>query len=231
MRQEDRVVLDIGAAQVGQPGNIVEAGKKVVGGAGAQHGRAHMTQLVGTVHHGERRRVHEDRGVGAAGPFGPDSGRQVEVGAQRGAHRAKALAEVFGAGDVQTVARDRNHIARAQLLCQPRDMFGSVRHPQPHQGQAAAGKFLFRLGEVAGIGPQAAPGGRDDQGAGGPREAGQPFPGLPARRQVLGEVGVGGGDDDGGDAFAGHGGAKDFKTGGDGLGSHSLMVKRQLRFV
>ncbi len=223
--QEHRVVVDVPTAEVGQPGDVVQARDNVMRGACATHGRAHMAELVGAVDGGERGPVGENRRVRTTRALRPGNGRQVEVGAQRRAHRRQPLGQPFGTRQRQAVTRHGHGIACADLLDQPADMFRRVRHVQFHQGQAAAGQFGLRLGEVPGIGPHAAAAGGDHQGAGRPGKARKPLPGLPARGQVLGEVRVGRGHDDGGDACVGHGGAQGLETGGDGRIGHFAMVK------
>jgi hypothetical protein len=73
-----------------------------------------------------------------------------------------------------------------------------------HQADFGAGQFLLGLRVVAAVGPDAGkvPGG--DEGADRAGEARHPFAAAPTAGQVFGQVGIGGGDDEGVDMVARH---------------------------
>jgi hypothetical protein len=194
---EDRVALHIAAAQVQQPGHVVHGRDQVVAGANAGHRRPHARQLVGAAHGGLRRQVLVDGGEWQAGAVVPGGLQQVEVGAQLDALAAQARAQRVGQRQAQHLAVHGQRLAGLKGLRQPVDVLRGGARGHLLQRDAAAGELGLGLGPVAAVGEQRGAVARDDQAADRAGEARQPLPALPALGQVLGQVGVGGGNEHG----------------------------------
>ena len=195
--QEHRVVADVRAAQVEQPGDVVDAGDQVVGDAVPRHRLADLPELVGAADGGLRRGVLVDRGVGQAGALVPGVVDQVERGVDAHALGAHRRAQLLRERQSQHLAVDDQRLARLQAFRQPADVLHRCAGGNLEERDAAAGKFTLGLRPVAAVGEELRVVERDDQRAHRAGEAGEHLARLPAARQVFGEMGVGRGDQDG----------------------------------
>ena len=203
VRQEDRVVGDIVAAQVGEPGDVVQRRDQVMGRALFLHGGTHAGQLLGGRFRHEFRRMHHHRLGRQRGALRPDAGQQVRIGPQLDALGHEGLLQLALGCTRQHVGRHPHHGPLAQGLGQG----FHVRAPSAQLLQLNAGACQLRRGllPVAAIRPQVRRGGRDHQRAHRAREARHPAPALPVLGQVFREVRIGRRDDPGIDALFLHG--------------------------
>ena len=205
MANEHRVVIHVRAAQVQQPRNVVHRANEMHVGTVRAHGVSHLRQLVGAGHAGLGRDVFIDLRVGQAGAVGPDVVQQVRADFQRGAGRGGSGRQGAERPQAQHLTIDADDVARAGIGGQPVDMARRGRQRDLHQLHARASQLRLGLHPIAAVHPQAGEIGRDDKGSHRPREARQPAPSLPARRQIFGQVRVRGRNDIGGQAAAAHG--------------------------
>ena len=203
VRQEDRVVGDIIATQIGEPGDIVQRRDQVMGRALFLHGGAHAGQLLGSSFRHEFRCMHHHRLGRQRGALHPDAGQQVRIGPQLDALGHEGLLQLALGCTRQHVGRHPHHGPLAQGLGQG----FHVRAPpaQLLQLNAGAGQLRRGLLPVTAVSPQVCRGGRDHQRAHRAREARHPAPALPVLGQVFREVRIGGRDDPGIDALFLHG--------------------------
>ena len=206
--QEDGGAGDVVPAQVEQPSDVRQAREQMDGAPGVLHVGAEPGELVAAAPAGPPR-IHGPDGPGGAGrPVGPDLADEVEpvldaraappreggvAGAGPGVHAAAVEAE--GLAVLETVAEevlDGGH-PRLALL---------------HQADAGACELVAGLEEVPPVGPQSGPLGEDEEGPGGPGEAGDPGAAGEVVADGFAAVWVGGGDEVGVDAARGHGGAE-----------------------
>ena len=154
-------------------------------------------------------RIHGPDGPGGAGrPVGPDLADEVEpVLEARAAPPRQGGAAGAGPG-VHAAAVEAEDLAALETVAEEVLDGG---HPGPallHQADAGACELVPRLEEVPPVGPQSGPLGEDEEGPGGPGEAGDPGAAGEVVADVFAAVGIGGGDEVGGDAVRGHGGAE-----------------------
>ena len=197
MAQEHRVVLHIGASQVQQPGQVIQRGNPVVGGALGAHLLAHTGQLVGTRRGSMGQGVLVHRRRGQAGAVGPDAIQHVHLCEQLPAGRTQCVTQLLGLRQAHHRAVHGQGGLRgtvragglAQSL-QPAHIGGRGRTFQLHQGHAAAGQFGLGLFPIAAVREQRRLRGRHQQRARRAGEAAQPHPALPPLRQVLRQMRV-----------------------------------------
>ena len=79
IRQENRVVWHVAAAQVGNPGDIVQAGYQVMVGTGCLHGLADAFDFLGSAFGHKLGFLGEYGFIGCAGAVGPDVVQQINV--------------------------------------------------------------------------------------------------------------------------------------------------------
>ena len=220
--EEDRVVADVGTAQVEQPGDVVDGRDDVVGRAGVAHGAAHALEPAAARFGRFGTGVLVDRGAGRRGTVVPGVGEDVEIAAQVDAVAAELALEVAGGAEAEHVAVDRDRVACLQLPAEPVDVLGRERRGDPDEVDAAVGQLVLGLDPVAAVGEQRRVVERDGQRAHRAGEAGRPLAALPALGKVLREVriarrdqrrGAMGVAQDVADAF-------DAKAGGRGSGVH-----------
>lgn len=206
VRNEYRIEVDVGAAQVEQPREIVERRHEMPLRALRVHRAADVGQLARARRVGLRRHVLEHRIAGQPRPLGPDRIEQVDVGTQRDAARTQRGRQPARGRDAEHGAVDPNRRARRHVLREPVDVRRALlpaRHL--HQLHARARQFGVGLHPVAAVDPQPREVRGDDQRADRTREAGQPAARLPAFGQVFGQVGIGGRHEIGGQVLADHG--------------------------
>ena len=132
----------------------------------------------------------------------PDLVEQVDVGAQRDAGRIERALQHLRRGEAEHLAIDRQRLAGAQGLHDPVDVVRRRGGGDLHEFDARAGEFPLGLPPVAAVGKERRAVERDDQRGHRPGEARQPFPPLPALRQVLRQVRIACGHQHGGQAVA-----------------------------
>ncbi len=197
-------------------------------GAELAHRLAQARKLFRARDAGPGQRVLDYRRCRQGRAIRPDLAGQVEVGAHGGAGLRQPVFDLVPGGDRHAVPGHRQHVAVMQLLLQPFQMLGRVRHAQLHQRDAAAGELLLGLREIARVGPQSGLLAANDEGAGRSVETGQPCPRRPVRRQVFGQMRIGTGNEHGSDAVLLHGHAQGGETGGDGI-VHPVMLAGAIR--
>ena len=210
VRQEDRVVGDIVATQIGEPGDVVQRRDQVMGRALFLHGGAHAGQLLGGRFRHEFRRMHHHRLGRQRGALRPDAGQQVAIGPQLDALGHEGLLQLALGCARQHVGRHTHHRALPQCLGQRFHVRASP--TQLLQLDAGAGQLRRGLLPVAAVGPQVGRGGRDHQRAHRACEARHPAPALPVLGQVFGQVRIGRRDDPGINALFLHGLAQRGQT-------------------
>jgi len=82
MGQKYGVVLNIGAAQVEQPGDVVKGRYEMVRGAALAHGGAQGGEFVGARGGSVWRCGLKHRRCGQGGAIRPQGGKHIEIGAQ-----------------------------------------------------------------------------------------------------------------------------------------------------
>ena len=203
VRQEDRVVGDIVATQIGEPGDVVQRRDQVMGRALFLHGGAHAGQLLGGGFRHEFRRMHHHRLGRQRGALRPDAGQQVRIGPQLDALGHEGLLQL-------ALGRTRQHVGRHAHYRPLAQGFGQGFHMRASPTQllqldAGTGQLRRGLLPVAAVGPQVRRGGRDHQRAHRTREARHPAPALPVLGQVFGQVRIGRRNDPGINALFLHG--------------------------
>ena len=191
MGHEDRVVGHVGAAQVEQPGHIVNGGDEVVAGASCGRSGAHMGELVLAADAGLRRQVLEDRGCGQAGAVFPGAGDHIHMSVQVQVGGLQRAPDLLGQGQAQHLTVHRQRLAGLQVLDDPVDVVGGRGRHDLDQGDAGAGQFGLGLRPVAAVGKQGGAVQRHHQGGHRARETRCPLAALPAVGQVFGEMRIG----------------------------------------
>ncbi|MNQ76515.1 hypothetical protein D3C85_913580 [compost metagenome] len=190
MADEYRVVVHVRAAQIEEPGDVVQRGDEMHVGAVRAHGLADLGQLVGAGDTGFGRHMFVDAGAGQARPVRPDLVQQVLADFQRGAGSGGSGGQGAECAQAQHLPVHADDLARLGIGGQPVHMAGRGGQRDLHELHAGAGQLRFGLHPVAAVHPQAGKVGRDHQRADRPREARQPTPPLPAGRQVFGQMRV-----------------------------------------
>ena len=191
--QEDRVVVDIRAAQAGDPGDVVDGRDQMVAGAVAGQAGAHRRQPLGTRHRRVRRQMLAHRRGRQAGAFRPGLGHQVEVGAQADAVALQRAGQHLRRRQAQHRRVDRQRLAGRERGGQPVDGVRGRAGGDLHQLDRRAGQLGLGLRPVAAVGEDRGAVARDHQRAHRAGEAGKVSPALPALGQVFGEVRIAGG--------------------------------------
>ena len=145
MGQKDRVVLDIGTAQIEQPGDIVDGGDEMVAGSGQLELRAHQGQLVSARNGGLRRQMLVDGCAWQTGTVGPGGLDQIDVAAQIDASALHGCTKHLCQGQTQHLAVHRQRFTRLQLPGDPFDEMGSGAGRDFHQRDAGAVQLFFGL--------------------------------------------------------------------------------------
>jgi hypothetical protein len=196
MGQEDRVVADVGAAQVQQPGDVVDGRDQVVRRAGLAHRRAHLRQLA---------RARMRRGVAGVlvdlrrrhrRPVGPGGGDDVEIAAQLDVALRERVAQLTRRRQADDVAVDGDRHSAPDVRAKPVDVLGARRRRDADELDAAAGQLTLGLHPVAAVGEQRGALGGDDQRRHRAGESRRPLARLPALGQVLRQVRVARRNDD-----------------------------------
>ncbi|MNE05675.1 hypothetical protein D3C80_982450 [compost metagenome] len=202
-RNKHRIVGNVTATQVEQPGNVVERGKKVPVGATLLEALAQFGKLVTTTERRMGWQMLVD-GIGRQGwAIFPDACQQVGVRAQANVPRLELVPQLACRRHRHHRTVHRHHAALRRMLGQPFKR-ARISRLQFHQHNRAACQLPVGLFPITAIGPQPGEVLGNDQGADLPVETRQPLPPLPVARQVLGEMRVGRRDQQGGDAFALH---------------------------
>jgi hypothetical protein len=119
VRQENRVEVDVGAAQVEQVGDIVQRRNQVAVGAGLLHGGAQIGQLAAAAFRGVGRQVFINRRVRQGWAVLPDLVQQVEIGAQFDVFGVQRGLQQAGDGQAEHGAIHGQRLAGFQMACQP----------------------------------------------------------------------------------------------------------------
>ena len=224
MTEEDGVVVHIGAAQVEQPGEVVQRGHPVVAGAVSLQGLAQGRELVAPRGAGVRWQVLEHRRRGQARAVGPDAVQHIVGGVQapgRCGQHGQRIGQLLRLGQAHDAAvqgqRGALQSVQAQGL-QPLRVSRNGGAIELDQINAAACQLGLGLGPVAAVGEHGGALGGHQQGAGRAGEAAEVHTPLPALGQVLREVGVAAGQQHGLPALLGHVGAQGAQAGRDGRG-------------
>jgi hypothetical protein len=189
--QEHRVEVHVAAAQVGDPGQVVDGADQVVAGAMRGHRLAHGGQLVGAGLRGVGRGVFVHRLRRQRRALGPDGVDEVEVGAQHHAGGRERALQRGMVGQAQHLAVDRHRCAARHLARQPVDVQLRGAGGDLLQPDAGAGQLDLGLRPVAAVGKQRRVVDGDHQGAHAAGEAREPLARLPAPRQVFRQMRVG----------------------------------------
>ncbi len=216
MRKKNRVVTDVGAAQIEQVSDIVQRRNEMPVGAEVSHRAAQCGQLGAARHARVRRDMFVDGCGRQAGAFGPHLIEQIEIGAQADAARIERLLQHPCRRQSQHRAVDCNGAPGADVIGQPFDMRGAADRRDFDQRDAGTGQLGFGLRPVAAVGPDPGEVGADDQGPDRAGKAGKPFTALPARRQVFRQMRIGRRYHAGVDAMALHGLAQGLNAGPNG---------------
>ncbi len=200
VREEDRVVLDVGAAQVGQPRDVVERRHEVMRRAERLHFGAHRGELGRARRRREGRHVFEHGGRRQRRALGPDVVQQVVIRDEIDRARGQRRLQLPRGREPEHVAVDRHRVAALQVRGQPLDVRRRADAGELHQLDAGAGQLPLGLRPVSAVDPHAREVRRDDQRSHRSREAGEMLAGLPVVRQVLGQVGIARRHDEGGQA-------------------------------
>ena len=171
MRDEHRVVADVGAAQVKQPGEIVKRRNEVPLRALVLHRTADLVEFLGTGHGGMRRGMLEHLLGRQRRPLQPDGVEQIDVGAQFHAVRAQRMSQRTRSGKPQHRTVDADGGASRQVLRHPVEVrLRLLAAEHLHQLDAGAGQLRFGLLPVTAVGPQAGKAVSHNQRAGGAGE-------------------------------------------------------------
>ena len=225
--EEDGVVVDVGAAQVGDPGDVVDGGDEVVRGAGRGHRSAHLGQLGRARLRRVRRGVFVDAGLGQVGAFVPGVGQEVGVGLEHDARGGQLVAQRLRGRQAQHVAVDGHDAALAHLGGEPVEVGQRGAGGDLDQRDAAALQLGLGLRPVAAVGEQGRLVGRDRERGHRAGEAGEVLAALPAAGQVFGQVRVAGRHQHGVDPALVHHLAQsgDAGAGGRGAGVHGCLSR------
>ena len=224
MSEEHRVVGHVRATQVEQPGDVVQGGDEMPGGASVGHGLAHLGKL------GAARLGRMGCGVGIdwrhrqLGALAPDRCQRIAVGAQLDALGLQGPAQGGGGTEGQHLAVHQHRATLGHLVGQPLQVGLGLAGDLLHQVDAAARQLLGGLLPVAAVGPDAGGMPGHQQQAGRAGEAGQPGTALPVFGQVFGQVGIGAGDQAGIGALFGQEGTQAGKS-LSGSGGHEHLDK------
>ena len=216
VRDEHRVVADVGAAQVGEPRDVVQRRNEVVSRPGLAHVFAHGGKLRAAWDGRVRRHMFIDRRDGQRRTVGPDLGQDVEIGAHADALGGQRRLECAACRQREDGAVDGDRVAALQRRREPLDMREAGRTRQLHQFHAGPGQLHFSLRPVAAVDPHPRGIPRDHQRPDRARKTTQPLAALPAVRQVLGQMRITRRHNDGGKAVARHGLAQRVDAGAHG---------------
>ena len=161
------------------------------------HRVAHLRQLVGAGDGRLRRGVLVDGGVGQARTVAPDAVQQVQAGIDVDALGGQRGAQLLRQPQAEHLAVDGQRLARLQLVGDPADVVRGRAGGNLEQRDPAARQFTLGLCPVAAVGEELRIVQRHHQRRHRPGETRQHFTTLPAARQILRQMRVGRGHQDG----------------------------------
>ena len=188
--EEDRVVVDVGTAQVGHPGHVIDGRHEVMRGAMAHHRFAHRREFGRASGARLRRTVRINRRARQARPLGPDAGQKVGIGAQGHARFLEPGAQGLRRRQADHLPIDGHRAAARYMRCEPLDVVRGGAGRNLHQFDAAAAQLAFGLRPIAAVGEQRCAFGGDDQRGHRTGEARQPDAALPALGQIFRQMRV-----------------------------------------
>ena len=204
MGQKHRVVINVSAAQIAQPSDVVDRRDEVMASALSGKRFAYPGQTLSAGLRRLRRVMGIDRSGGQRRTVRPDLVDQVDVGAQRNAGSLERAAQLLRGGQAQNLTVGRQGLAARQVLDQPLDVMGRRAGRDLDQRDPAAGQLRLGLLPVTAVGKQRCGVGGDHQGGHRTGESRQPLAGLPASRQVFRQVRIGAGHQQRVHAVPGH---------------------------
>jgi hypothetical protein len=225
--EEHGVVVDVAAAQVGDPGDVVDGGDEVMRRAVARHGLAHLGELGRARKRGVRRAVLVHRRGRQGRTVGPNLGEEVEVRAQVQAGLLERAAQLVGGGEPEHLAIDRDGVAGLQVLDHPFDVVRGRAGGDAHELHAGARDLRLGLHPIAAVGEERGMIRGDHERAHRAGEPGQPDAPLPAVGKVLRQVRIAGRHEQGGKLMLRErvAGLLDAQSERRGAGVHGVLPK------